>query len=59
MGLVGLIAALHIYIMTMEMLLWQAPRTRRVFGTTAEFAAQTRVLAANQGLYITDFWRQG
>ena len=33
------------------MFLWQAPRTRAVFGTSAEFAAQTKVLAANQGLY--------
>ena len=31
--------------------MWQAPRTRAVFGTSAEFAAQTKVLAANQGLY--------
>ena len=51
MGLVGLIAALHLYIMVMEMVLWEAPRTRRIFGTTAEFAAQSKVLAANQGLY--------
>ena len=51
MVLVGLVAALHLYIMVMEMLLWQAPRTRKLFATSAEFAAQMRVLAANQGLY--------
>ena len=50
-GLIGLIALLHIYILVLEMFLWQAARTRAVFGTSAEFAAQTKVLAANQGLY--------
>jgi putative membrane protein len=50
-GLVGLIAVLHLYILVLEMFLWQAPRTRAVFGTSAEFAAATKVLAANQGLY--------
>jgi putative membrane protein len=35
----------------MEMVLWETPRVRRIFGTTAEFAAATRVLAGNQGLY--------
>ena len=50
-GLIALIAALHGYILVLEMFLWQAPRTRAVFGTSAEFAAATKVLAANQGLY--------
>ncbi|MES2433849.1 MAG: DUF1304 domain-containing protein [Pseudomonadota bacterium] len=49
--LVGLIAALHGYILVLEMFLWQAPRTRAVFGTSAEFAAASKVLAGNQGLY--------
>lgn len=49
--LIAAIAALHVYILVLEMLLWEAPRTRKVFGTTAEFAAQSKVLAANQGLY--------
>lgn len=49
--LVGLIAALHVYILVLEMFLWEAPRTRAVFGTSAEFAAQSKVLAGNQGLY--------
>lgn len=49
--LVAAIAALHVYILVLEMLLWEAPRSRKIFGTTAEFAAQTKVLAANQGLY--------
>ncbi|CAI0740013.1 DUF1304 domain-containing protein [Serratia ficaria] len=49
--LVLLIAALHLYILVLEMFLWQRPAGRRAFATTAEFAASTRVLAANQGLY--------
>ncbi len=50
-GLAVLIGALHIYILIMEMLLWETPRVRRIFGTTAEFAARSKTLAANQGLY--------
>lgn len=49
--LVVLIAALHLYILVLEMFLWTTPRARRAFGTTAEFAVATKVLAANQGLY--------
>jgi putative membrane protein len=46
-----LIGLLHVYILVMEMLLWETPRVRRVFGTTADFAASTKSMAANQGLY--------
>ncbi len=49
--LVALLALLHLYILVLEMFLWEHPRGRKAFGTTAEFAAATRVLAANQGLY--------
>jgi putative membrane protein len=49
--LTALMAALHIYILVLEMFLWESPRARRVFGTTPEFARASRVLAANQGLY--------
>jgi putative membrane protein len=48
---VALIALLHVYILVLEMFLWQAPRTRTVFGTTPELAAATVTLAGNQGLY--------
>jgi putative membrane protein len=48
---VVLIALLHVYILVLEMFLWTAPRTRAGFGLTAEFAAETKALAANQGLY--------
>ena len=49
--LTALIAALHIYILLLEMAWWTTARGRRAFGTTVEFAESTRVLAANQGLY--------
>ena len=46
-----LIAVLHVYILVLEMFLWDKPRGLKAFGLTPEFAAQTKVLAANQGLY--------
>lgn len=49
--LVGLVAAIHVYILVLEMFLWTGPRGRKVFGTTPDFAAATKGLAANQGLY--------
>ncbi|MDP3195767.1 DUF1304 domain-containing protein [Tabrizicola sp.] len=49
--LVALVAAIHIAILLMEMVLWETPRVRAIFRTTPDFAAATRVLAANQGLY--------
>lgn len=49
--LTGAVALIHVYILILEMFLWTSPRGRKAFGTTAEFAEQTRVLAANQGLY--------
>lgn len=48
---VALLAVLHLYFLALEMFLWDKPAGRRAFGMTAEFAASTRVLAANQGLY--------
>ena len=47
----GLAALLHVYIFTMESLTWTTPRTRKVFGTTAEEAETTKLLALNQGFY--------
>ena len=49
--IVGLIAVLHLYFLTLEMFLWDKPAGRRAFGLSAEEAATTKVLAANQGLY--------
>ncbi len=49
--LIAVVAAIHAYIVILEMVLWEKPAGRRAFGLTPEFAAQSRVLAANQGLY--------
>lgn len=47
----ALAAAVHAYIFVLETLRWEEPGTRRVFGTTPEQAAQSKQLAANQGVY--------
>ena len=49
--LIGVVAALHIWFLVLEMFLWTTPTGRRVFGLEADFAEQSKVLAANQGLY--------
>jgi putative membrane protein len=49
--LVGLVASIHLYILVLEMFLWDTPKGRKTFGLTAEFSAASKVLAANQGLY--------
>jgi putative membrane protein len=49
--LVGLIAIEHVYFLYMEMFLWTTPRVRQSFGMTEQQADDTKVLAANQGLY--------
>jgi putative membrane protein len=48
---VVLVALLHLWFLVLEMLLWDKPIGLRAFGNTAEKAQQTKVLAANQGLY--------
>jgi len=48
---VALIALLHVYILVLEMFLWDKPAGLRAFGNSPEKAAITKVLAANQGLY--------
>ena len=47
----GLAASLHVYIFVMESVTWTTPRTRAVFGTTADEAQTTKMLAFNQGFY--------
>lgn len=47
----ALATAVHVYIFVLESLRWTAPRTRAVFGTTAEEAETTKLLAFNQGFY--------
>jgi putative membrane protein len=49
--LIGVVAALHLYFLVLEMFLWTKPLGRRTFGLDVESAQSTRTLAANQGLY--------
>ena len=49
--LVVLVAAIHVYIVVLEMFLWRTPRGLTSFGTTQAFADESATLAANQGLY--------
>ena len=49
--LTGVVAAIHIYIVVLEMVLWDTEHGRKAFGMTPEFSKSTKVLAANQGLY--------
>lgn len=49
--IIGVVAALHIGFLVLEMFLWQTPFGRKTFGLTKEFAAESAKLAANQGLY--------
>jgi putative membrane protein len=50
--LVIFIAVEHLYFLILEMFLWTAPKTIKAFGLKSkEFAEETKVLAANQGLY--------
>ena len=50
-GLVALVAALHLYFLVLEMFLWTRPLGLKTFRNTPEKAADSAVLAANQGLY--------
>ena len=49
--LVLLVAAIHIYILVLEMFLWRTTLGMRSFGTDPAFAERSATLAANQGLY--------
>lgn len=49
--LIALVAAIHLYILILEMFLWDTKAGHKAFNLSADFARDTRVLAANQGLY--------
>lgn len=49
--LIGLIALLHVYILVLEMFLWDKPYGLKAFGNSPEKAQLTKVMAQNQGLY--------
>ena len=50
-ALVLLVALLHLYFLVLEMFLWTRPLGLKVFRQSREKAEQSKVLAANQGLY--------
>jgi putative membrane protein len=49
--LTGLVVALHIYFLVLEMFLWATPFGQKAFGRSAAEQESTKILAANQGLY--------
>jgi len=50
--LIGFVAIEHLYFLVLEMFLWTKPKGIKTFGLKSkEFAEETKVLAANQGLY--------
>jgi len=49
--LIALVALIHLYIVYLEMVAWDTPTGHKAFGLTPDFARETKVLAANQGLY--------
>jgi len=49
--LIAFVAFQHLLFMVMEMFLWQSDAVAARFGNTPEFAAESAVLAMNQGLY--------
>jgi putative membrane protein len=49
--LTGLVAALHLYFLVLEMFLWATPYGQKTFKRSAAEQEATKTLAANQGLY--------
>lgn len=49
--LVIFVAVLHVYILYIEMFLWNKPKGLKIFRMTQAQADNSKVLAANQGLY--------
>ena len=49
--LTALVAVLHLYFLVLEMFLWTGPVGQNTFRRTAAQQQETKVLAANQGLY--------
>lgn len=53
--LIFVVAAIHIYILILEMFLWESPTGRKAFGLSASFARETRVMQPIRAC-ITVFW---
>jgi putative membrane protein len=50
-ALVAVVAALHVFFLVLEMFLWDKPLGLKIFRNSIEKATDSKVLAANQGLY--------
>jgi putative membrane protein len=48
---VALVALAHLWFLALEMFFWTKPLGLRTFGLAPDFAAASKSLAANQGLY--------
>ncbi|QVY64316.1 DUF1304 domain-containing protein [Polaribacter sp. Q13] len=49
---ISLVAIIHIYIVYLEMVIWTSKKAMKAFGIkNKELAEETKVMAANQGLY--------
>ena len=50
--LICLVALEHVYFLILEMFFWTKPKGMKAFGLKSKtFAQETKILAANQGLY--------
>jgi len=49
--LIVVVAIEHVYFLVLEMFFWTKPKGLKTFGLKKEYAEQSKVLAANQGLY--------
>src|ERR1044072_4443758 len=49
--LLAIVMLSHLGVLDLEIFFWTGPVGHRIFETTPEFAAASKVLAANQGLY--------
>jgi putative membrane protein len=48
---ISIVIVLHVLFLVLEMFLWNTQTGRKIVGLSKDFAAQSAVLAANQGLY--------
>jgi putative membrane protein len=51
MAAVGLVAALHVFFLVLEVFLWDKPTGMKIFRTKPDFARESAPLMKNQGLY--------
>ena len=51
LGLCGFVVVAHVGFMVLEMFMWTTPFGMKTFGRTPQQAEDSKVLAANQGLY--------